>query len=31
VINMVAETENAISYINVDDASDKVKIVFTMP
>jgi ABC-type phosphate transport system substrate-binding protein len=31
VINQVAETENAISYINTRYVSDKVKVVFTMP
>lgn len=31
VINRVAVTENAISYVNIDNVPDNVKVVFTMP
>ena len=31
VIERVSRTENAISYVNVNEVSDKVKVVYTMP
>ncbi|MFT6153882.1 MAG: ABC-type phosphate transport system substrate-binding protein [Bermanella sp.] len=31
VINRVAAIENAISYVNVNNISDKVKVVYIMP